>query len=396
MRSVVTAFVVLAVASTVHAQPGFKQAGSLVAEQASDQALGAQRLALAQQILRAREDAQQREAFGQNFRQHWLDRLTKLSVAQLATLADAGPATNLEESIAASSPNVLADTATQDLGNSTADLVYTKVAPCRIVDTRVSGGPVGTASSRDFYVAGTNPAGFMGQGGGPCGIHIGATSVAVNITVVGATGPGWLRAYPYGGSGNASVINYKAGDTIANGLIVPVCDPALATCTRDLTVVADSYGAHVLLDVMGYFQYVNKADYRSTVTTAFSTLYAPVPFYPDCVSMASATVVAPGPGVILVEAAATIELNHAAGVANAAYWGIATTATGCTFGLGNQGWALVPAAAPSGYYYESDRAIYKSEVSTAGSYTFYLNATKQSGADNHFQKGSLAATFHPQ
>ena len=52
----------------------------------------------------------------------------------------------------------------------------------------------------------------------------------MNITVVGASGYGWLRAYPYGGSGNASIINYNAGDTIANGLVMPICDLATAGC----------------------------------------------------------------------------------------------------------------------------------------------------------------------
>ena len=279
--------------SPAGAQPGRLSRAVPAADSTRDRAAAASKLALAQQILQAREEAQQRGPFGQSFRQYWLDRLVPLSAAELLEISAAGPTANLGEEIAASTQAVLADNGIQSLGDTSADMVYTKIAPCRVVDTRVTGGALGTASSRDFYVAGTT--GFAGQGGAPCGIPVGATSVAVNVTVVSATGYGWLRAYPYGGSGNASVINFKAGDTIANGLILPICDPAVSTCAKDLTVVADWYGGHVLLDVMGYFQYVNKANYRSTVVTSRTNIQVDAP-HMQCVNYLSVSVVAPGPG----------------------------------------------------------------------------------------------------
>ena len=288
MRRALTALVGLTVlfgiaaAPTAQAQPGPSQRGSLAVEPVRELAQAAETLAIAQQILQAREEALQREAFGQSFRQHWLDRLARLSVAQLVTIAAAGPTASLEESIAASSQTVLADAGIQSLGDSGADLVYTKVTPCRIADTRVAGGALGTGSSRNFFVVGGNTALFALQGGAPCGIPIGATSVAMNVTVVSAAGYGWLRVYPYGGSGNASVINYKAGDTIANGLV-----PApLRSGDRHLHARFDAggrlFGAHVLLDVMGYFQDVNKANYRVTVTTASNSTFFAFPSTTDC------------------------------------------------------------------------------------------------------------------
>ena len=55
------------------------------------------------------------------------------------------------------------------LGASGADLVYTPVTPCRIVDTRVAGagGPLMPGVPRDFLVSGT--VNFAAQGARPGG-----------------------------------------------------------------------------------------------------------------------------------------------------------------------------------------------------------------------------------
>ena len=52
------------------------------------------------------------------------------------------------------------------LGDANADLTYTPVTPCRLVDTRVVGGPIATNASRDFKVwVNVNSGGFTAQGG---------------------------------------------------------------------------------------------------------------------------------------------------------------------------------------------------------------------------------------
>src|SRR5207247_9417884 len=62
------------------------------------------------------------------------------------------------------------------LGDSAADLVYTPVIPCRIIDTRLAGagGALAPGTPRDFHVSGT--AGFESRGGkvGGCGVPAGA------------------------------------------------------------------------------------------------------------------------------------------------------------------------------------------------------------------------------
>ena len=52
------------------------------------------------------------------------------------------------------------------LGDSQADLVYTPLTPCRIIDTRVAGGAIAAGATRDFLVTGTS---FASQGGSATG-----------------------------------------------------------------------------------------------------------------------------------------------------------------------------------------------------------------------------------
>jgi len=143
-----------------------------------------------------------------------------------------------------------------ELGDTGADLIYTPVPPCRIIDTRQpgAGGPIPGNGIRDFVVVGTT--GFESQGGnvGGCGIPEDATSAMVNFIAVGPTASGHLRAWPYGGTKpNASIVNFTPGVNIANGLIQPICNPANATCTFDLSMFAAS-DVSVVADVLGYFR----------------------------------------------------------------------------------------------------------------------------------------------
>ena len=142
------------------------------------------------------------------------------------------------------------------LGDTGEDLIYTPVAPCRIIDTREpgAGGPIPGNGTRDFVVVGAT--GFESQGGhaGGCGIPEDATSVMINFIAVGPVAAGHLRAWPYGGTKpNASIVNFGPGLNIANGLIQPICNPGTATCTFDLTIFAAS-DVNVVADVTGYFR----------------------------------------------------------------------------------------------------------------------------------------------
>ncbi|HEY7511252.1 MAG TPA: hypothetical protein VIG50_13415, partial [Vicinamibacteria bacterium] len=142
------------------------------------------------------------------------------------------------------------------LGDANRDLVFTPVAPCRAIDTRfAAGGKLVAGVPRDFDIAGT----LSDQGGlTDCLIPFGpATAIAVNLVAVAPSGAGNLRAWAFGDPvPNAAVLNYGVVSglgALANGVILPLCNPASATCTRDLTIRADVGDVHLVADVTGYY-----------------------------------------------------------------------------------------------------------------------------------------------
>jgi hypothetical protein len=142
------------------------------------------------------------------------------------------------------------------LGQSQVDLLYTPVAPCRIVDTRLAGGAIAAGTTRDFLVTGMN---LSSQGGSATGCNVPSFSTAamINFVAVDPAGPGDLRVTPFGSPiPLAAIINYAAvpGLNIANGLVVKICDPSTTTCTFDFTIQADVSATDLVADVMGYFR----------------------------------------------------------------------------------------------------------------------------------------------
>ena len=153
---------------------------------------------------------------------------------------------------------------TRELGaqlGSTA--VYTAIPPCRIVDTRFapSGAPLAANVTRAIHVVGS--ASLAGQGGSAsgCGIpgygglptpsHPRVQAVMMNFIAVAPAGAGHLLAWASDAPPNASVLNYRAGITIANGVVVPLDQDA--TPGADLLVRAEVAATHLVIDVLGYF-----------------------------------------------------------------------------------------------------------------------------------------------
>ena len=122
---------------------------------------------------------------------------------------------------------------------------FYSLSPCRIVDTRNATGALGgpalvPSATRLFGLANT------------CGVPASARALSVNLTVTGATAPGFLTLYP--GSGTlpvASHVNFSTGQTRANNAVVPLSSAGDGV----LAVQNGSTGAvHVILDVNGYFE----------------------------------------------------------------------------------------------------------------------------------------------
>ncbi len=113
---------------------------------------------------------------------------------------------------------------------------YHPLAPNRIYDSRVSGGPVGPNLSRDIQVT--------GQGGVPA---TGVSAVIVNATVTNTTSPSYLTVFPTGFTRpTTSNLNWTAGKTIANLVELAVGDSGMDS-------VYNAFGnTDVVLDVAGW------------------------------------------------------------------------------------------------------------------------------------------------
>jgi hypothetical protein len=205
--------------------------------------------ALAEWIV-AREEARSGRQFDTAFRARTVQSLASLSYSVLAEL-------QTQEGFG-----------TNSLGDSQADLVYTPVTPCRIIDTRLAGGALSPGVPRSFKVTGNTTS----QGGANCGIPFGpATSAMINFVAVSPAGKGNMQITPYGSAMPlASFINYSntAGTALANGLAVALCDPSAATCTFDVTAQSNVSAVDLVADVQGYYERTP----NSTGGSAFSAV----------------------------------------------------------------------------------------------------------------------------
>jgi uncharacterized repeat protein (TIGR01451 family) len=122
-------------------------------------------------------------------------------------------------------------------------LRYHKLAPCRLVDTRNTNGPILAAEGiRAFTVHGV------------CGIPIGAAAISVNVTAVGPNGDGFLTLFPTGSATpRVSTVNFMNGVlATGNATITPLgaAEKALSVYAR----VSNTSGTvHMVADVTGYF-----------------------------------------------------------------------------------------------------------------------------------------------
>ena len=149
---------------------------------------------------------------------------------------------------AADRPRVVA----RALGDTTQDLTYTPLQPCRIVDTRsTAAGQIPGNSTRSF--AAVSPSGYAAQGGSAtdCGTNlIGASAVALNVTAVFPATAGFATVYPFGTAQPlAASVNYAAGDIVNNAIITRIPNPLT---TSDFTIFTFA-ASHYVVDIVGYF-----------------------------------------------------------------------------------------------------------------------------------------------
>jgi hypothetical protein len=155
---------------------------------------------------------------------------------------------SMEPAAGDAKPRITAKT----LGALSNDLVFTPLAPCRILDTRsTAAGAIAGNATRSFVAI--NSSNFTGQGGSAtnCGtLGLSATAVAINLTAVTPSGAGYATAYPFGNAQPvAASVNYTAGAIVNNALIVQIPNPL---SSFDFTVYTFAQ-SHYVADIVGYF-----------------------------------------------------------------------------------------------------------------------------------------------
>ncbi|MEU6315120.1 PKD domain-containing protein [Streptomyces sp. NPDC047014] len=125
--------------------------------------------------------------------------------------------------------------------SKTASSGYTPITPARFVDTREGlGAGRGQLGGRKS---------FSTQISGLRGIPQGISAVALNVTVTNPREAGHLSVFPGGGATpTASNLNFSAGQTIANSVIVPVGQDGRISVFNGAWA-----GTDVVVDVVGYY-----------------------------------------------------------------------------------------------------------------------------------------------
>jgi uncharacterized repeat protein (TIGR03803 family) len=122
----------------------------------------------------------------------------------------------------------------------------TAIMPCRLVDTRQTGGPIQGGTSRDFTVPQL----------GSCDIPATAAAYSLNVTVVPPGPLGYLTIWPTGEAQPiTSLLNSPDGRTKADAAIVPVGNNGAVS-------VYVSNTTNVILDIDGYFTAPGSGTYQ--------------------------------------------------------------------------------------------------------------------------------------
>ncbi|MEU9158753.1 hypothetical protein AB0D29_00495 [Streptomyces sp. NPDC048424] len=164
---------------------------------------------------------------------------------------------------------------------------YTPMDPTRFVDTREGLGTTkGQVPGQTSF--GTQIAGLRG-------VPQGVKAVALNVTVTGPKEAGHLIVYPGGGKiPLASNVNFTAGQTVANSVIVPVGADGSINIRNNAWA-----GADVVVDVVGHYspagkgafmplspmRWLDTRDPEGAISGAYGPIagrgFLAVPFFPE-------------------------------------------------------------------------------------------------------------------
>ena len=157
------------------------------------------------------------------------------------------------------------------LGDTGKDVTYTPITPCRIIDTRLAGGPIASQTTNSYSV-GPIGGSFVSQGGSntDCGLGVTPPTAAVlNVTVVTPAAPGYVTVFPFGATQPlAASGNYRAGDIVNNSVVVGIPQPQGAS---DFSIYS-SATSDVVVDIVGIFTTPAAAPLSCTDTSELVTV----------------------------------------------------------------------------------------------------------------------------
>lgn len=122
----------------------------------------------------------------------------------------------------------------------TAALGFYTATPCRVLDTRINGGPLVSGAPRAIQVGGT------------CGVPADAVAVSLNVTVVAPPAAGFVVLFPGDAAfPGTSTLNFGPGQTRANNAILEV---SVTGALAGESVLAGGGQVDLIVDVNGYFK----------------------------------------------------------------------------------------------------------------------------------------------
>lgn len=138
------------------------------------------------------------------------------------------------------------------LGDAAADLVYVPVTPCRILDTRLAGGPIAAGATRGFDVSAASSYSAQGGSSGNCGVGAAGSfaAAAITFTVVNPPGQGYITAFPYNTTRPvAATMAFGGGGLATNTSVVKLDQGGLSS---EMSIYSPGQ-VHVVGDIIGYF-----------------------------------------------------------------------------------------------------------------------------------------------
>jgi len=135
------------------------------------------------------------------------------------------------------------------LGDVAADLVFTPLPQCNLLDTRLADGAFTAGVFKHFKASGSS---FASQGGSNtnCGIPANVRALQLGVTAVNPTAKGYFKLWAYGETQPAaSSMSFGPSQNTRNDIVLRVSQ-GLA---YDFTAASNVGGGHLLVTVVGYY-----------------------------------------------------------------------------------------------------------------------------------------------